>query len=1669
MAKLTTLDKFGEEIEHIEIDCSINDFLRDKCPDFVEGYYPFTATLNDKPFNDFDRNLEEGDIVKVTLEPKGLVAVGLGLLGILTAGYTYYTLKNLDVPDQNYQSASTRGESIYSSNARVNQVKPSQNIREVSGTVDIYPDYIVEPFRDVDGDKEALNIFASVGAGYFDFDQSNVFIGETPIDNYEGSFKLNINEPGDNTSSSRKRICQNWYKSKEVSQIQLTGGDRDEARQRFETSGTDGIYCKDYRNGNTLDFPFKVDDVFQFERSNEGDGSDLNARTFRVQSIDATQKATLLEVTKEVGAVRATLSTASKLRLKYKLPKQYRIPIQMAGGVNPSFSGSESEIVSAVNINSGVNWYGPYITTPEGEKTQYLELDFRFRNGLYQIDDEGEYASAGVAVEIRWRDYGQTVWNYEPLYAYSGRSPDEAGFIERISFDTKIRPEIEIRRFTADSEDTTVSDDIEVSNVKTLLETPGSYPDITTIEVSLQTDEEISRTAENLISIRGATRKLPTLSEIQSGSWDLRDESTKVNSEYDYTLTKFFRSINLSIGGVRGGGEYNPTVTGEPVIDFSNDGKYALTVTNKGFLTLYKLGFPYVFTQRRVLQTITINWPDNIPSNNNDVIARFANDPNNKLLMISEAYQQGGTTFSKASLYDIVRNEFVPGARLPSLLGDGTRDFYSRPDGFEFFYISTDGTAILSYENNSVPYNYSDANQGQLANIPSGATAITSFDFKPDGTKYYTIADGEFYQYTLTTPFDLSTASLDFKDDQYLSQNPQYVRANPNSLMLTEVENDIGVLNQYLRGRNFDNRATRNPIRFVAYALWQAMGSSVVDRVDWQAMQELETLLDTREDYLDAEFVEESTLWDVIKRALAVGYCEPTVIDGKFTPVRISQGTDYKQLYTPDHMKNDVVFQQAFFDEQESDGVVVEYLDSTSGSTQTVECRIGNDAGERPTRLNAIGITDRNKAWRLGMRLRNRDRYKPGTISFETELDALNSNYGDPIAVASYLWGSQVGTVKDYDSGTLTLTLDFAPIVKPGTNYIALKDVEGLTDFIEVAGTSGNQVFLSDAPVITPIFDDPEIDPTAVSFGPEEEIFKRAIVRAIEPAGETTVNVTAEEYLDEVYQSDDAIEGGLPFVVTNQKFDFQEFRPSQQVIGYVDIRELDSPDFNRVLLSTTSNVSPDGNLQVSTSDPGALSLTASGVNSDLNNSESGLNTFFYDVYIEYTDLTISEPITIELTVTDSQMPPEGSLFYHAFEEPEIKPTTAYYPDYANTAYDLNYGSPVVESANADGLFNYNYRLSKDTNSVFDDPQNNNMPDEFTSSTEGYFWFVVKRGEYASYFSADEDDSTQGTFSLRAEAAYLSNGDLRLTISVSLVDVNIVVFSYEKLIPAPAGDYTLVALGWDKSLDSGNGGYWGYTNTEGYFTNFTDNDVLNKKTWINEIYGTNRGRKQAYVPFMSANGSVASGYVEGKYDAEKMGRLLDFTLEGTALSGSTKIYTGQDVNWQFNGDDSKSSAASNEFISRLDSYFKTNFDSLTVGSSVPFSLSVGAFGNADFSGQGTVDNDLSGFPPYEATNFLLLNSSAPLVIDIDNPVTAFGFFVSQIGNWDANPTVTIENTVTGESKQFSIPYSTLFGGDLLFWGVTDFDNEFDRVSIKNNASSSIFPIVIYNIAVGLSAN
>lgn len=151
-------------------------------------------------------------------------------------------------------------------------------------------------------------------------------------------------------------------------------------------------------------------------------------------------------------------------------------------------------------------------------------------------------------------------------------------------------------------------------------------------------------------------------------------------------------------------------------------------------------------------------------------------------------------------------------------------------------------------------------------------------------------------------------------------------------------------------------------------------------------------------------------------------------------------------------------------------------------------------------------------------------------------------------------------------------------------------------------------------------------------------------------------------------------------------------------------------------------------------------------------------------------------------------------------------------------------------------------------------------------------------------------------------------------------------------------------------------------------------------------------------------------------------------------------------------------ARTNFLASLSASVGTeDFEGIASGAVVPLALSFpGTSGSitATLTGGGGNVRSSGGAGRFatSGSQFLETDSGGDFNIEFSDPVAAFGFFGTDIGDFGGNLILTLTN---GTTEMVTIDTDTEPNGSLLFWGFRDDTNTYTNIAFTNTGSGDVF--------------
>ena len=506
------------------------------------------------------------DRVQIWIEPKGTDPVSITIAAIKGV----QAVMKLITPRVKLPKTGnpTKGSTLAGANAKANQVRYGDPVRELFGEDEIFPDYIVEPRRVFKGPKDEWQyMMLCVTRGECHIEPADIKIGNTPIIALGSNATYRVYGPGEDVSA--EPAAQWWYQAPEIG-VTATGTSGLDLKTTTTVPQAPTAQAFQFNNrlitipagagsfpaGWTIGMIIRIEVLYQYvvtAGSGVG-GRDVisgplaqlgafpgmqievvgaNAGRYLVNTYTPAVGGTPAQMTLNTttgAAVSGLLSgigwasigyTGLRYRLTATSTSQISVDRLTSAGVTdtawPGFAFIESNAAVLVLDNSNLegDWCGPYALCPPAEKTTKISFTVMFPSGLAGVTQKGVIVPWSVTYEFQYRDMAAAGAWTSYIETITQSTLDQVGFTREVATWGLIRPEGRMRRIGAKSTETNIQDNIQWYDARTLLASPTTYPGWTTIAISAAGGGKLSSQSENKVSVV-ATRKLPVL---DGGAW----------------------------------------------------------------------------------------------------------------------------------------------------------------------------------------------------------------------------------------------------------------------------------------------------------------------------------------------------------------------------------------------------------------------------------------------------------------------------------------------------------------------------------------------------------------------------------------------------------------------------------------------------------------------------------------------------------------------------------------------------------------------------------------------------------------------------------------------------------------------------------------------------------------------------------------------------------------------------------------------------------------------------------------------------------------------------------------------------------------------------------------------------------------------------------------------
>lgn len=317
---------------------------------------------------------------------------------------------------------------------------------------------------------------------------------------------------------------------------------------------------------------------------------------------------------------------------------------------------------------------------------------------------------------------------------------------------------------------------------------------------------------------------------------------------------------------------------------------------------------------------------------------------------------------------------------------------------------------------------------------------------------------------------------------------------------------------------------TRDVMPFVYNVLRDVGG---LDQINLAEADRIDEILRARGDTFDGKFDSDTTVKQALKDLLAVGFCDYTLYRNQIRVVRNGPRTAWGYLYTPRRQTKRLVTNWTNRRRDDHDAVEVTYRSSQTWQNETVLCYLPGSPRLRVKKVTIPGVTDRARAWRLGMREIRSMLYQNKSYAFSTELDLLNSYYWSHDAVTDDVQGVSQNVLlrdhRDLGDGTALITVN-EPIrwIEGEINGVTLSKPNGrMSGPWEARRIDGNPYqLIIDMPDFVPDVSG-RMDSAQVVFGPISRSVIPILMTRLSPGSNNQVSAEALNYDSRVFLDDD--------------------------------------------------------------------------------------------------------------------------------------------------------------------------------------------------------------------------------------------------------------------------------------------------------------------------------------------------------------------------------------------------------------------------------------------------------------------------------------------------------------------------------------------------------------------
>lgn len=280
---------------------------------------------------------------------------------------------------------------------------------------------------------------------------------------------------------------------------------------------------------------------------------------------------------------------------------------------------------------------------------------------------------------------------------------------------------------------------------------------------------------------------------------------------------------------------------------------------------------------------------------------------------------------------------------------------------------------------------------------------------------------------------------------------------------------------------------SRSPIWAMVNILRTSYGGNLDDKfLDLQFFADEAVIAEDAGIFFDWIYDQKSTVWEAVKLPCFANRSIPMLNGSRVSFVRDKPATLPTFFINPENtIAGSFKIERKLFDIQENDGAEVEYTDPDTWKPEIVDCLLPGQVGNNPKRIKLQGVTDRQRAFDLGMFLWFKESKEREQVTVKTGMEGYIPTYGDLGRFGSDIprWG-QNGYVSGIDGNKVTLS-ENVTFTEGEVHQMAIRGKLGqdLGPFTVTAGDNENEVLVVGTIPGDQVFFDFQNEPPYFIFG----------------------------------------------------------------------------------------------------------------------------------------------------------------------------------------------------------------------------------------------------------------------------------------------------------------------------------------------------------------------------------------------------------------------------------------------------------------------------------------------------------------------------------------------------------------------------------------------------------